>query len=83
LAYVYAVALHGTGEPARAIAVLEDAHRRRPANRDVLIALVSYLRERGDTKAALGYAEQLVTLAPNDREVQAMVESLRRQAASQ
>src|SRR5262249_32386688 len=51
-AYVYAVALHGTGDPTRAIAVLEAAHQQRPADRDVLRALVTYLQERGDSKAA-------------------------------
>ena len=49
-AYVYAVALHGTGDPTRAIAVLEEAHRRRPANRDVLSALVTYLSETGNAQ---------------------------------
>ena len=58
-AYVYAVALHGTGTPTRAIAVLEQAHRRRPADREVLAALASYLRERGDTDAARRYADLL------------------------
>jgi predicted CXXCH cytochrome family protein len=82
-AYVYAVALHGMGEPARAIAVLEEAHRQRPANRDLLSALVTYLRERRDLKAALRYAEQLAILAPGDQEVQAMVELLRRQVGVQ
>ena len=61
-AYVYAVALHGMGNPTQAVAVLEDAHQRRPANRDVLRALVTYLREGGDIQAALPYAEQLVAL---------------------
>ena len=81
-AYVYAVALYGTGDPVQAIAVLEEAHRQRPANRDVLTALVTYLRERGDSRAALRYAEQLLTLAPGDRELQGLVEALRRQADS-
>ena|SRR6266446_2959897 len=82
-AYVYAVALHGTGNPSRALTVLEEAHRQRPADRDVLSALVTSLREGGDSQAALGYAEQLLTLTPGDREVQRLVEALRRQAGSQ
>jgi predicted Zn-dependent protease len=82
-AYVYAVALHGTGDPTRAIAVIEEAHRQRPADRDVLSALVTYLQERGDSKATLRYAEQLVVLAPGDPQVQGLVEVLQRQAGSQ
>jgi len=82
-AYVYAVALHGTGDPTRAIAVLEETHRQRPADRDVLSALVTYLQERGDSKAALRYAEQLAVRAPGDSQVQGLVEALRRQAGSQ
>ena len=58
-AYVYAVALHDTGAPTRAVAVLEQAHRRRPADREVLAALASYLLERGDTEAARRYADLL------------------------
>jgi predicted CXXCH cytochrome family protein len=81
-AYVYAVALHGTGEGARAIAVLEEAHRRRPANRDVLAALVTYLRERGEARAALRYAEQLAALVPGDPQAQALVAGLKRQAGA-
>jgi len=37
------VALHDTGTPTRAIAVLEQAHRRRPPIATVLAALASYL----------------------------------------
>ncbi len=78
LAYVYAVALHGTGNPARAIAVLEAAHRRRPADRDVLGALVSISQERGDLKTALGHAETLAALLPEDQRVRALRDDLRR-----
>jgi len=70
-AYVYAVALNSTGDPKGAIAVLEQAHRRRPANRDVLAALVSIARERGDLQTALRHAETLATLLPSDGLVQA------------
>lgn len=74
------MALHGTGEPARAIAALRAAHRRRPADRDVLAALATYLRERGDVRRALLYAEQLATLAPGAPGTRSLVESLRRAA---
>lgn len=64
--------------------MLEEAHGRHPADRDVLTALATYLRERGDAKAALRYAEQLATLTPGDREVhQGLVTSLRREVSPQ
>jgi Flp pilus assembly protein TadD len=77
------VALHSLGNASQAIMVLENAHQQRPADREVLSALVTYLREGGDNKAALRYAEQLLTLTPGDHEVQRLVETLYRQAGSQ
>jgi Tfp pilus assembly protein PilF len=70
------------GDSARAIALLEDAQQRRPANRDVLAALVTYLQEGGKARTALRYAEQLATLLPHDPQVQKLVEALRRQTGS-
>ena len=55
-AYVYTVALHSLGNASQAIMVLENAHQQRPADREVLSALVTYLREGGDNKAALRYS---------------------------
>jgi predicted CXXCH cytochrome family protein len=62
-AYVYAVSLHDTGAAPRAITVLEQAHHARPANREVLMALVAYLAERGDVAATRRYAEALAAVA--------------------
>ena len=77
LAYVYAVALHDTGRAGDAITALEGAHRQRPADRDVLVALATYLGERGDVKRALQYAEKLAALDPADPTARTLVESLR------
>ena len=52
-AYVYGVALHETGEIQRALQVLTEAHRRHPADRDILVALVEYHRQTGDRQAAI------------------------------
>jgi hypothetical protein len=71
------------GNPSQAITVLEAAHRQRPADRDVLSALVTYLRQGGNSQAALRYAEQLLILTPGDRDVQSLIEALRRQTGSQ
>jgi Flp pilus assembly protein TadD len=78
--YVYAIALHSTGDTGGALRVLEDVHRRRPTDRDVLGALVSIARERGDTRRALRHAETLALLLPGDHEIVALRDALRRQA---
>ena len=40
-AYVYGVALHSYGQVEKAITVLKKAHDTRPADRDVLMALIA------------------------------------------
>jgi Flp pilus assembly protein TadD len=59
-AYVYAVALHDTGDAQQAIQVLEKAHDRAPAAREVLLALIQYQAEQGDRAAAAARARELV-----------------------
>jgi tetratricopeptide (TPR) repeat protein len=81
-AYVYAVGLHSTGDPAGALRVLEDLHRRRPADRAVLAALVNIAREQGDTPRALRHAETLAGLVPDDPAVRALRDELRRRAGA-
>jgi predicted CXXCH cytochrome family protein len=75
--YVYAVALHSAGRGPDAIAVLKDALAKHPSDRDILLALTTFNRDAGDQAAALGYAEQLARLAPGDREIADLVQSLR------
>ncbi len=74
--YVYAVALNSTGQPAQAIAILQQAHQRRPADREVLEGLIAFERDQGNLPAAIRYAQQLVQLAPNDPNAQAMLTQL-------
>ncbi len=75
--YVYGVALHSGGRGAEAMTILKDALTRHPADREILLALVSFSRMAGDTSAALGYAEQLLVTAPNDRKLVELVQELR------
>jgi Flp pilus assembly protein TadD len=75
-AYVYGVALHSYGNVEKAIAVLKDAHERRPADRDVLTALITFQRDRGDVRSAVDYAERLVQLNPGDFQAVALRNSL-------
>ena len=77
--YVYAVALNSAGRREEAVVVLKQNLLRHPADRDTLLALISWTREAEDFAAALEYAEQLARLAPEDASVRALVENLRRQ----
>jgi len=65
-AYVYGVALNDTGRPDQALSVLSAAHKRHPGNRDLLFALASISRDRGDLPAAIEHARTLVTISPGD-----------------
>ncbi|HYA81266.1 MAG TPA: multiheme c-type cytochrome [Methylocystis sp.] len=76
-AYVYAVALHDAGEPGQARAKLEAALAQSPNDRDLLFTLGAYEAEAGDVAAATKHALQLSKLAPDDGEVQELLQSLR------
>ncbi len=64
--YVYAVAVKETEGVARGLEVLRAQQLRHPDNRDILLALVSYSRQAGDTAAAREYVARLERLAPKD-----------------
>ena len=78
-AYVYGVALHSAGRAGDAIAVLKENLARHPADRDTLLALVSFNRDAGDIVAALGYAEQLNRIAA-DPNLTRLIQDLRNRA---
>ena len=75
--YVYAVALNSSGQAAKAMALLEQVHKQRPADRDSLSALVAFERDAGNLQSAITYAEQLVQLDPNDPNAKALLTELR------
>ena len=77
-AYVYGVALHSGGQVEDAMVVLKDNLVRHPDNRDTLLALISYYRDAGDFKSALGNAEHLARISPGDRDLTNLIEDLRR-----
>jgi predicted CXXCH cytochrome family protein len=78
-AYVSAVALHESGQFQQALQVLNAAHQRHPADRDILAALVEYHRQAGDRQGAIGWARKLVELSPGDAQARRLLESLQRQ----
>jgi predicted CXXCH cytochrome family protein len=61
--YVYAVALHDTGKPDDARRTLERAAARMPGNAEILSALASYARERGDTASEAQWRAKLDALS--------------------
>ncbi len=57
-AYVYAVAVHATGQTAQALNLLEQALRGAPGEPDLLSAAATYAREAGRGEAADAYARR-------------------------
>jgi predicted CXXCH cytochrome family protein len=66
-AYVYAAALNSAGRSNEAITALEAAHARRPADREILIALATINRDAGHRDAAINWARRLVAIDPSAR----------------
>lgn len=60
--YVYAIALHDTGDPKAALALLERLNLERPGQPNVLYALVGYSQELGNQVSAQRYQQQLQIL---------------------
>jgi len=73
---VLGVALHSTGRVDRAVATLEDAHERHPADRSILVALATINRDAGRPGEAIRWARRLVALAPEDDQAAALLASL-------
>lgn len=76
-AYVYAIALNDAGAPGKAIETLRAALARRPNDREALSALASYEAQGGDYAAALGHAQALLKLEPDDPQLRRFAEALR------
>ena len=64
--YVYAVALQSSGNGGLAIRVLKGVHERHPADREILLGVISFERENGDLASAIKYAQELTSLVPSD-----------------
>jgi len=74
--YVYAIALHDTGNVDGAIGQLKALLRGAPENPDLLLALVSYCKEAGRQAEAKRYAETLLELMPGNAELRQLYDSL-------
>jgi Flp pilus assembly protein TadD len=80
-AYVYAIALNSIGARAPAMELLEQTHKQHPADRDVLLALVSLARAAGDLSAALTHARELAALYPTDIQLRMLILDLEKRQA--
>tara|TARA_R110000772_G_scaffold148001_3_gene258528 strand:- start:56434 stop:58680 length:2247 start_codon:yes stop_codon:yes gene_type:complete len=74
--YVYAIALHDSGEITRAIATLEAVQRQAPGNTDILLALVNYTANSGDLERARHWAELLLASDPDNPSYRALLSRL-------
>jgi predicted CXXCH cytochrome family protein len=79
--YVYALALRSLGRRDEALKILNINAVRHPAHRDTLSALIEINAQSGDFKAALGYAEQLSGVGPEDSRLAGLIVELKRRAA--
>ena len=75
--YGLGLALNDGGRWAEATRVLRRTHERHPRDTAVLVALVTFYRDKGFTELALVYARKLVALNPNEQAAQKLLESLR------
>jgi DNA-binding SARP family transcriptional activator len=75
------VALHSAGHGPEAIAHLKEGLKEHPANRDIIMAIISFSREAGDIDTALRYAEQASRAAPDDPTIKSATDELRRQTS--
>jgi len=70
--YVLAVALHSTGQADESIRRLQEAVKRWPYDRDMLMALTSFQLESGKRQDAQGTARRLVAAYPADPQVRVL-----------
>ena len=76
-AYVYAVALHDTGQGEQAIQILKRNVKLHPYDRDSLAALVAFCDQTAKNGEAFNYAERLIQLEPGNLQLQKMMASLK------
>ncbi len=78
--FVYAIALHDTGQARQAIAQLQALLRHVPQNADVLLALANYSEELGEIESALKYARSLTEVAPQHPGYRQVLQRLQKKA---
>jgi len=76
--YVYALALQATDRSDQAMAELARAHDRHPDSLNIVVALATLHRDRGEIEPALVYARKWQRLASRDPRAMQLVEELER-----
>ncbi len=74
--YIYAITLDAQGKTDQSISILEHAHEQRPADRDVLYALINYHQKIGQNFKAKHYAKILTQVSPWDQNAQLLLNTL-------
>ncbi|TDI36030.1 MAG: tetratricopeptide repeat protein [Acidobacteria bacterium] len=74
--YVYGVALSSTGKVDEALSVLQKAHERHSGDAEILFALVTMNRDRGEYEEASRYGRRLLKLRPGDASLARLVAEL-------
>lgn len=76
MAYFYALALNETGNVDAALAALAAAYKRNPADRDILLALITINRDAGNLSDAHSCAQALGLRYPEDPDAAALADEL-------
>jgi len=77
-AYAFGLFLVDRDRAEEGLAVLSDALAKRPGDRQLLLALATLRRDRGERAEAIAYARRLVESAPGDPGAAALLASLER-----
>ncbi|NBC49052.1 MAG: tetratricopeptide repeat protein [Gammaproteobacteria bacterium] len=75
-AYVYALALEAEGKLDEALKILAAAHLEAPADRDILVALMTISQDAGNRPAAMEFARRLKQRWPDDPQMEALIGEL-------
>jgi Flp pilus assembly protein TadD len=73
-AYVYGIALHSAGQSETAVAVLQSAHQRHANDQEILFALATINRDRGNLAKARKWAAELLGLDPSNGQARALLD---------
>lgn len=74
--YVYAIALHDSGDPQAALSQLQAVQRTAPWDEGVLVALVTYSEALGEKEQALHWARELLQVVPDNPAYRALHQRL-------
>ena len=57
---------------------MERTYKAHPTDKNVLLGLIAFERDGGDVTAAITHAQELATLEPQNPQISALLEDLRR-----